>query len=510
MHALLTETNLICTVNKQILSSIGEGDSIELKFYDKISNEARIPLSTTLLLVLGKDTNRYEIIELSSHSTTSGITTAIVKTRNLKWSGSTLETAGAVTFIHPEGEEGGTVDIHYFISGAYSVLAGLLSTGGNVFNMGDGFNDTAEIQADGTGFLRILKTPATLTGGTNALATVADWKLVTDGEFSITIDGVARDITGIDFSGCGDMIQVASTLQTAIRAVTSGSEIVDWDTDHFIIKSEDWTTVASAITETSTYGAGAGTDISGAGASNYLDCDSGNGVVTAFSLPKAQYNNGTGWTNIDTAAPANITTRATTVAGANNGEIFRNTDDNNSLYWKDHGGSSLKIVDDTLELIPAASIETLKDITSSVTEINQLAGTTNIGEANTFFGATDMSGAEAETLTDGSDASSLHTHASEGYLTGFGSWANATQGSPTQATSDGFIVLYANGSSTSGVFTCKTDSANPPTTIRARAFGVSGNPSGCSAMTPVKSGDYYLIETTGDITTKAAYFIPLS
>ena len=35
----------------------------------------------------------------------------------------------------------------------------------------------------------------------------------------------------------------------------------------------------------------------------------------------------------------------------------------------------------------------------------------NMSEANTFFGATDMSGAEAETLTDGSDASSLHVHA---------------------------------------------------------------------------------------------------
>lgn len=34
----------------------------------------------------------------------------------------------------------------------------------------------------------------------------------------------------------------------------------------------------------------------------------------------------------------------------------------------------------------------------------------NLNEANTFFGATDISGAEAETLTDGSDASALHTH----------------------------------------------------------------------------------------------------
>lgn len=33
-----------------------------------------------------------------------------------------------------------------------------------------------------------------------------------------------------------------------------------------------------------------------------------------------------------------------------------------------------------------------------------------LSEANTFFGATDISGAEAETLTDGSDANALHLH----------------------------------------------------------------------------------------------------
>ena len=45
------------------------------------------------------------------------------------------------------------------------------------------------------------------------------------------------------------------------------------------------------------------------------------------------------------------------------------------------------------------------------TEIAQLSGTTNIAESNTFFGATNITGAEAETLTDGSDASTLHIHA---------------------------------------------------------------------------------------------------
>lgn len=55
-------------------------------------------------------------------------------------------------------------------------------------------------------------------------------------------------------------------------------------------------------------------------------------------------------------------------------------------------------------------------ITASASEINQLDGATitasQLTEAGTFFGSTDISGAEAETLTDGSNADALHIHSS--------------------------------------------------------------------------------------------------
>jgi len=47
---------------------------------------------------------------------------------------------------------------------------------------------------------------------------------------------------------------------------------------------------------------------------------------------------------------------------------------------------------------------------ATYTEINQLSGTTNIAEANTFFGATDMTGAEAQTLSSQGAAETLHFH----------------------------------------------------------------------------------------------------
>ena len=67
------------------------------------------------------------------------------------------------------------------------------------------------------------------------------------------------------------------------------------------------------------------------------------------------------------------------------------------------------IVDKILTALERTWTRAIEGVTTP-TEVNQLAGTTHIAESDTFFGATDMSGAEAETLTDGSDADTLHVH----------------------------------------------------------------------------------------------------
>lgn len=113
-------------------------------------------------------------------------------------------------------------------------------------------------------------TNAYLTGGTSATAVVATWNSVTDGEFAITIDGVAVDVTGLDFSAATDMDGVAAVIQAGIRAATGNDhETVAWSTDHFVITARSAITVASAVS------GGAGTDISGAGGTAYMDCDTG-------------------------------------------------------------------------------------------------------------------------------------------------------------------------------------------------------------------------------------------
>lgn len=101
---------------------------------------------------------------------------------------------------------------------------------------------------------------------------------ITDGSFRVTIDGTPYNVDGIDFTGVTDMDDVASAIQTALRAETSSTETVTWSTDHFVITTPSGEPVTVLETSTGTVG----TDISGAGSSDWMDGDTGNGEVTAF------------------------------------------------------------------------------------------------------------------------------------------------------------------------------------------------------------------------------------
>jgi len=127
-------------------------------------------------------------------------------------------------------------------------------------------------------------TPAYMTGGTAAEGNYAIWDNVSDGEFAITINGTARDVTGIDFSTVTSMADVATAIQTAIRALTSSTETVAWSTDHFVITSVS-SVSTSEISVTSAVGGGTGTDISGVG-TVYMDSETGRGTATAAVLDK--------------------------------------------------------------------------------------------------------------------------------------------------------------------------------------------------------------------------------
>lgn len=191
-------------------------------------------------------------------------------------------------------------------------------------------------------------TPAYLTGDTGAQTTIALWDSVANGSFRGTFDGVARNVDGIDFTTTGPlgivttMANVASVIQHYLRIATGSTETVVWSTDHFVITSVN-TTSASQVSVLTTSTGTVGTDISGAGASDWMDCDTGNGVATAAVLDPTQ--------------------------------------DFGKLISLDANGLIAE------EFMP-----------------------TTLAEAITFFGATAITGAEAETLSNRLNAAGLHFH----------------------------------------------------------------------------------------------------
>jgi len=117
-------------------------------------------------------------------------------------------------------------------------------------------------------------TPAYLNGGEHSTKIIATWIAVTDGSFKITIDGVERLVSGLDFSTAVDLPAVALIIQNAIRALTGKLETVVYTAPRFVISSAS-VYIDSSITVTSS--AGVGTDISGAGGTDFLDADDGVG-----------------------------------------------------------------------------------------------------------------------------------------------------------------------------------------------------------------------------------------
>lgn len=150
----------------------------------------------------------------------------------------------------------------------------------------------AHTETGGTGALLMLQskntiktpgtyTPAYMTGGSSATNTFGTWAAVTNGSFTITIDGVVRNITGLNFSSVASMANVATIIQTGIRAATGSTETCTWVTDHFVITSVN-TTSASQVSVTSA--TGSGTDISGVGGTAFMDSETGRGTATTKIL----------------------------------------------------------------------------------------------------------------------------------------------------------------------------------------------------------------------------------
>lgn len=115
------------------------------------------------------------------------------------------------------------------------------------------------------------QTSGKLVCGTASTSTPATWAAITNGSFKATIDGVVRNVNGINFTGNASMAEVATTIQTALRAVTGGTEVVTWVTDHFEISSGTTGSESQISTFALVDSGTVGTDISGQGSPTYMN-----------------------------------------------------------------------------------------------------------------------------------------------------------------------------------------------------------------------------------------------
>ena len=121
-------------------------------------------------------------------------------------------------------------------------------------------------------------TSAYLTCGANGGA-VAAYQAVSDGEFSVTVDGEVINITGLVFTAVTALTDIADIINIA----AAGRFVVRFDerlgtNGTFVIQSASRGLPESRITVLSAVSGGSGTDISGA---SFLNGLSGTGTVTA-------------------------------------------------------------------------------------------------------------------------------------------------------------------------------------------------------------------------------------
>ena len=99
-------------------------------------------------------------------------------------------------------------------------------------------------------------TSATLRGAVLSAAEkqMSAWTAVTAGAFTLTVDGTAKTVNGLDFSGATNLNGVATIISTALASAS-----VVWNGSQFVVTSN-----TSGTTSTLGYAsaAGAGTDIS--------------------------------------------------------------------------------------------------------------------------------------------------------------------------------------------------------------------------------------------------------
>jgi hypothetical protein len=108
----------------------------------------------------------------------------------------------------------------------------------------------------------VAETAGSMLSGANG-GNLAAWQAVEDGEFSVTVNGVALDITGLDFSGISALTEINDIVNAAAAGRFSVQDVDDaGGSFRFIAPTVGL--YKSSVSVLSAVSGGSGTDISGA------------------------------------------------------------------------------------------------------------------------------------------------------------------------------------------------------------------------------------------------------
>lgn len=110
---------------------------------------------------------------------------------------------------------------------------------------------------------------------------LTNWTGITDGSFQVSIDGISKDVTGIDFTGASDMDAVASILQAKLGVASAGTTVVNLGSGVFKIVSGT-TGESSTVSFLDAVTPATGTDISELLGGRY---NTDSEVQTAYAVP---------------------------------------------------------------------------------------------------------------------------------------------------------------------------------------------------------------------------------
>jgi len=121
---------------------------------------------------------------------------------------------------------------------------------------------------------------STLTGAATT-SVAATWAAKTDGSFGWMVDDRVVYVYNIVLTGAATMAAVATILQTAFRAASGGTEVIEWDTDHF--EMHGYTTTGFLVPAPAP---GRGTDLSTTG---WMAGRTGQGTIS-YAVPSWEWS----------------------------------------------------------------------------------------------------------------------------------------------------------------------------------------------------------------------------